>query len=237
MKLKVSYLFVVSLLLCYFFSNVTAVKAMNTGFKTTSFSTEEKINFLSNVNISFIKNEPPKESVACFDVNSEGLVAIGQETQGKKIICVYSKYGDFEYGYTFNCFGDFGVEWDNDNLNIYFVRSSAIISVSPNGVVVGAFETQNTHENNLYVNHFIHATKRTVGDEEYSIENGMGILNFFANSYSKVVVRDSVGSENVIYEMDSHPINTVLPFILTICIIFLGGAFVLWNIFKNNYRI
>ncbi len=64
MKLKVSYLFVVSLLLCYFFSNVTEVKAMNTGFKITAFSTEEKINFLSNVNISLIKKRA-SQGICC----------------------------------------------------------------------------------------------------------------------------------------------------------------------------
>lgn len=158
------------------------------------------------------------KTITCFDVNSNRLIAIGQNTSDRKTICIYSNEGVFQYGYTFNCSGDFGVEWDEENLNIYFVRSSVIVSVTPNGELLDVFEVQNTIENNSYVNHFIHATKRTIGNAEYYIRNNMGVLNLFASSYSQISVKDITGSERIIYDVGSVQFFNMIVVIAIVCV-------------------
>ena len=95
------------------------------------------------------------------------------------------------------------VEWDEETLNVYFVRSDVVISVSPNGEISDVLEVTNSIENNSYVNHFFHATERTIGDTTYIIRNDMGILSWIATSYSQIVVKDVSGTENVIYDVNS----------------------------------
>lgn len=209
------------------------VNAMHTGFKTNELSSEEKDMFISNINVLSIDEEPVKKAITCFDVNSNHLIAVGQNSSDRKTICVYSGEGDFQYGYTFNCSGDFGVEWDEENLNIFFVRSSVIVSVTPKGEVLDAFEVQNTIENNSYVNHFIHATKTEIDNYEYYIRNNMGLLNLFAPSYSQIIVKDSTGAESIIYDVSSMQLTKTIVTISLICVfVIVAVAVVIWQFIK-----
>ena len=135
--------------------NPIVTNAINTGFLTDELPEKVQNQFVENIELRLIETEPTKSSVVCFDVNENQMIAVGQKSSDRKIICVYSSDGIFQYGYTFNCSGDFGVEWDKDNLNIYFVRSDVVISVSPGGEILDVLEVTNSIENNSYVNHFI----------------------------------------------------------------------------------
>ena len=233
MKMKQGCFFLLCVFIFVIFANVMKVNAMHTGFKTNELPSEEKNIFISNINILSIDEEPVKKTITCFDINSKQLIAIGQNTSDRKTICVYSNEGAFQYGYTFNCSGDFGVEWDEENLNIYFVRSSVIVSVTPKGEVLGAFEVQNTIENNSYVNHFVHATKRTMGNDEYFIRNNMGLLNLFASSYSQIIIKDSTGAESIIYDVGSMQLTKMIVTISLICVFVLVAiAVVFWQFIK-----
>ena len=199
--------------------NFVDVKAVNTGFEVGLLSNEEKNMFITNIDIKLIEDEPEKKSIACFDVNDSNLIAIGQRTSDRKFICVYSCNGDFQYGYTFYCDGDFGVEWDKNNLNIYFVRSHILVSVSANGEILDALEVRNTIDNNSYVNHLIYATERTVDGTEYIIGNKKGLLNSLAVAYSQVTVRNVTGEERVIYDVSTkQQLNTITAIVF--CLVF-----------------
>ncbi|MBR5473491.1 MAG: hypothetical protein IKU82_05845, partial [Clostridia bacterium] len=179
---------VVGILILSLFMNIRIdALAMNTGFSTENLSEDTKDLFLKNVNLSILYEEPEKSNIECFDVNNSQLIAIGQNRKDRKTICIYSKNGIFQYGYAFNCSGSFGVEWDNENLNIFFVRSSVIASVTPEGEIIDVLLVQDTIENNSYKNHFIDATKRIVDNMEYSMVNNLGLLNFLASSHSKII--------------------------------------------------
>ena len=219
MKMKYGSLFLLVFFIFVSFTSVIKVNAVNTGFKTNQLPAEEKNMIISNINISLINEEPVKKAIICFDINSNQLVAIGQNTSDRKTICVYSKEGVFQWGYTFNCSGDFGVEWDEETLNIYLVRSGAIISVTSRGEVLDVLEVQNTIYNNSYVNHFIHATKRTIDNEEYFVRNNLGFLNLFASAYSQIIVKDSTGAESIIYDVGSMQLADIIVIIGSVCLI------------------
>ena len=161
MKIKRKIL-LISIFIFVLICNPIAVNAINTGFLTDEMPGKVQNQFIENIDLRLIKSEPEKSSVVCFDVNEKQMIAAGQKSSDSKVICVYSNNGDFQYGYMFNCSGDFGVEWDNDNLNIYFVRSDVVISVSQNGEISDVLEVTNSIENNSYVNHFFHATESSI---------------------------------------------------------------------------
>lgn len=233
MKVKRSCFFLLFVFIFVIFTSAMKVNAMHTGFKTNELSSEEKDMFISNINVLSIDEEPVKKAITCFDVNSNHLIAVGQNSSDRKTICVYSGEGDFQYGYTFNCSGDFGVEWDEENLNIFFVRSSVIVSVTPKGEVLDAFEVQNTIENNSYVNHFIHATKTEIDNYEYYIRNNMGLLNLFAPSYSQIIAKDSTGAESIIYDVSSMQLTKTIVTISLICVfVIVAVAVVIWQFIK-----
>lgn len=198
-------------------SSVIKAGAVNTGFTVDDLSKEDQDSYVSNIGIRRLTEEPAKSTFICFDVNESGLVAIGQDTPGIATVCVYSTGGFFQYGYTFNCLGHYGVEWDGENLNIYLFRSEKIVSLSPDGDTLGVFEVRNTPENNTYRNRYIHAARRTIGDAEYSIGNDLGILNFFASSYSQVVVKTRTGAETIIYDAAPRQHTNAIVATIIVC--------------------
>ena len=238
MKMKRTYLFLLSFLIFVLFTNEIKVEAVNTGFQTNHLTSEEKNTFLSNINILLIDKEPMKNTIKCFDVNNNHLIAIGQNASERKTICVYSNEGVFQYGYTFSCNGDFGIEWDGENLNIYFVRSDILVSVAPNGEVLDILAVQNTIDNNSYVNHFIRSTQRVIDATEYVMENNPRIIDWVTASYSQVIVKDSVGTETTIYDADSVQIfNIIVTFIILCGFIGVAILVIAWNFInlKRNH--
>ena len=237
MKMKLNYLFLLSVFIFVLFTNVMKVEAVNTGFQTNHLISEEKNTFISNVNILPINKEPVKNTIKCFDVNNNHLIAIGQNASERKTICVYSNEGVFQYGYTFSCNGDFGIEWDGENLNIYFVRSDVIVSVAPNGEVLDVLEVQNTIDNNSYVNHFIHSTQRVIDDKEYVIENNPRIFDWVTASYSQIVVKDNAGIETTIYDASSvQTFNIIVTFIIVFGFIAVAILVIIWNFINLKHK-
>ena len=221
--MRKSRLFVLIVFLLVLVANAIEVNAVGTGFKTTPLQTQDKNRIISNIDISLINEEPStKPSISCFDVNSDGLIAIGHlGADERKTVCVYSAEGVFQYGYTFKDSGDSMVEWDGKNLNIYFVRGSIIVSMSPTGEILDVADVMDTAENNAYLNHLLNSTRKTVGDNEYIIRNDMGMLfEIFAPSYSQIVVIDATGSESIIYDA-GH--GNIIAMILSFVVFFAGG--------------
>lgn len=213
---RIKVMIICSLILVLFTFGGINVSAMNTGFSTETLTEDQKEIFLKNVNISILDKEPQKNTIECFDVNSNQLIAIGQKTSERKTICIYSKEGIFQYGYTFNCTGSFGVEWDEENLNIYFVRSDVIVSLDSNGKILDIKEVQDTISNNTHRNDLLYSTSRIVGDDEYCVGNNMGILNLFATSYSQVIVKGVDDTESIIYDVGTTQLNTMISTIVII---------------------
>ena len=191
------------LLLALFCNENGSALKMKTGFTTDNMALEEQNRFLSNINLSLITEEPSKNAITCFDVNDNGLIAIGSKNAKNKSVLVYTTNGHFKYGYAFNCDGDFGVEWDGSNLIIYFVRSDVAASFDETGKSIDLKIIQDTIDNNSYWNHVIYSTKKTMNGSQYIIRNNMGIFNIFAISYSQLIKKDSNG-ETIIYDVSKE---------------------------------
>ncbi len=210
MKFKRVYLILSFVLLIVISTNAIEVNAMQTEFFTEELSEETKTAFVTNINILPLSSEPQKNSILCFDVNEQGMIAVGQKNSQRKEICVYTSQGKFLYGYTFNCTQSFCVEWDERNLNVYFIRSDVIISLDSDGNILDIKTVQDTIDNNSYRNSLLYSTTRTVGGTTYLIRNNMGIFNWLASSFSQIVTVDATGMESIIYDVNSMQLAKTL---------------------------
>lgn len=144
---KITLLFLMVMVLP--FLNKAAVA--ETGFSTEPLSAESQKSMLEFMAIERLDSEPESDGIICFDVNEDGLIALGFDYPGtKRLISVYSQYGEFQYGYTFNDYGTFDVEWDQHLLNIYSVRGGCVISVDQQGRVVDLLAVPRTSDNIQY---------------------------------------------------------------------------------------
>ena len=233
MNFKRIYLFLSLLLLIVFFANATEVNAMDTGFSTEEISEEKKTAFVSNINVSLLREEPEKSGILCFDVNEQGMIAVGNKDFQSKKICIYTSQGEFLYGYAFNCSQSFGVEWNGQNTNIYFVRSNVIISLDSEGNILDVKAIKASIDNNSYSNSLLYSTKRTVGNTTYLIRNDMGILNWIAFSFSQIVAVDAAGTESVIYDVNSVQLAKMIVAVSFICaFVFVAVAVIVRSFIK-----
>lgn len=106
------------------------VSAIDTGFETEEMAQDKQEEFLHNIDMVFRTTIPERRAIDCFDVNDDGLIAMGSHEWNKKTVSIYDSDGEFKCAYCFNSSGDIGVEWDGDDLIIYFVRSDVAILVS-----------------------------------------------------------------------------------------------------------
>ncbi|MBQ4283115.1 MAG: hypothetical protein IJB96_04215 [Lachnospira sp.] len=203
-------LLVVLIAVCLISGSRVECLAMDTGFTTEMLSEEDKKTFLNNIKISYLECESKKDAIECFDVNEKGLIVLGHETSNDKKICIYTSEGEFQYGCSFECTGKFGVEFDGDNVIIYFVRSDVAVEINSKGEVENVLKIQDTIENNSYWNNSVFQNKRTQVDREYVLKNDMGILNLLASSYSQLVIIDNSGNEEIIYDVNSEQLSGML---------------------------
>ena len=222
--------------LLYVYTGSTGVFAMNTGFSMQTMKTEDQNTFLSNIQLVKNEKEPKKNSIECFDVNEDGLIAIGTSVSSdssRKVVSVYDLSGDYKYGFDFNCHQSFGVEWDGNNLLIYFVRSDVAALVDEKGTILKLQEIENTTNNNSYWNHSVFSTQRTVGNYKYIIKNDMGLLNIFASSYSQLIAVDDQGNQKILYDVNNAQMaRTIIMFIAVIMIVALAVSVIVSQFLK-----
>ena len=193
--------------------------ALNTGFSTEEMSEADANHAIAVTSLSLLTEEPQLLYMTGFDVN-ETKIAIeqnGYDTQ--KTISVYSHDGQFLYGYAFESMGSYGVEWDGDNLNIYFVRGGLIISVDPTGKIIDVKDVPDTSENDAYYRNSMEATERSVDGITYTIKKERR----FAPYYYLLQATDQNGQIRILFECDP-PADSSSTFFPFIAIWMVGGA-------------
>ncbi len=229
------YIFTVLFICCLLSNSILNAFAVNTDFSTETLSEQDMEVFLDNVNISLLTEEPAKQSIVCFDVRDDRTFAVGFSGLDDDIIAVYNVKGDFEYGYNFKSTGDFGLEWDNDRINIYFVRGDIAVSVNAIGEVENTLKIQNSIENNSYWNKIL-SNKRIVDDTEYTLKNDMGILNLFASSYSQLVATNIDSEELVLYDVNSTQLVSTVAIIIFGVLLFGFSILIIVSFYKRKYK-
>lgn len=187
-----------------------AAITVDAGFSTETISEETQM----NIDVCLLTTEPDKKSIKCFDVNSQGFVALGTADGDMKNICVYNSDGDFEYGYSFCIYGDFGVEWSENSIMLYIVRGGILLEIDESGTIIRTAKIQNTKDNNSYWNNSVYSKSRTINETKYELKNDMGLLNNVASSYSQLVMTKPTGEECIVYDVNTFQLATTLWIIL-----------------------
>ena len=217
MKSKMFSVVVIPLLIMMLSSSLY-VCASDGEFATESLSTDTENLFLNNIELMIIDHEPEKRSIECFSVNNDQNIAIGFSNFDNKTICVYNRYGEFQYGYKFKTSGKFAVEWDESNIGICFARSDVRLEVTPEGDFVEIAEIRDTIENNTHWNNILYSTKQTLDDTEFVIKNRIRVFDVFSSSYSHLIAIDEYGNETTIYVADSTQTVANIAIILMVVV-------------------
>ena len=210
--------------------------AMNTGFSMEKMEHSEQENFLSSIDLRLVTEEPEISSIECFDVNDNEMVAVGSKNLSKRIVSVYAPDGKFKYGYTFECDGDFGIEWDDNNIIIYFVRSDVAALFDELGNNLEMQTIQDTMDNDSYWNYSVFSRQRTINGNKYTMRNN-GLLCFFSSSYSQLIKTDTQGNVKIIYDNSvAYTIEFIIKVIGVILFVALVVFIVVFQFFKQRKK-
>lgn len=214
---------------------VTPVFAESTGFVTEPMTEEQLNTFYENVSISLLTEEPPKRSIDVFDVNENGFVAIGCSgiRNINKTVCIYNATGEFQYGYSFVCYGAYVIEFNGDNLIIAKSRSDTIITLDSTGKILSVAKVfLDEYDNNSHWQ-FLDSRKRKVGDVEYILEKDAERLN--NTLYPRLVTINENGEKNIIYDVtSSHYLGIKVQFVLVLILFCIGAVLTVRNIVKSR---
>ena len=163
---------------------------------------ERREEILENLDVKLLDQEMIERSICCFDVNEEGLFAVGlDESRSRRRVQVYDADGNYLYGYEFLCSGSFWVEFKGENLTIFFVRGNLAATFTPEGSCVSMKEHSGSAGDALYV------TQKECGNKTYRMERDIG----FHYAFSRLTVTDADGAKKILYD------ETVIHNIRTLC--------------------
>ncbi len=177
--------------------------------------------FLSRICLYSWNDDGKARSIQCFDVSAQGDIAIGFSgaSNHTKYIGVYDKVGDFLYGYSFQCSGNYLVKWMGEKqLAIYWLRSSIRATFDQDCVCQEYSPYIDDTSINKQLNN-LRKTNRTINGERFYIDKGDGILSQFALGYSRLIHVSSDGIENIVYSATDSTHFSGLFVIAVICFI------------------
>lgn len=226
-KMKNFYIIILLILSLFIFS--MPVAAMNTNFDIEN----EKSN--SDTQVQLLTKEPARELIKCFDVNENGLIAVGMEGADYITIVVLNSDGVFQYGYKIKAPTSYAVEWGNDELNVYFSRGNDIISINKNGIVTGTSFVKYTTENDDYLRNTLKSTVKMVGEKKYQIKSGGYFDNLRDGNYTQLTVTEN-GNETVIYAVPESVLQgrQIIAWLFVILFPILGTLIIYKTIIKPN---
>ena len=209
------------------------VFAMHTGFSTKEMDASMQKTFLSNINLTRMTEEPPQNTILCFDVNEHERIAIGTKDSQNKYVSVYDERGEFQYGYRFVCNQSFGIQWDGDNFIIYFVRSDVAALFDLDGNAIELRLIEDTPENSSYWDHTVFANEKRVHQNRYLLKNNMGLFGAFSFSYSQLLKLEPSGNGTLLYDVsERQTTQTIVGLIVIALFVIFVLTVVLRQLFK-----
>ena len=203
--------------------------AIDIGFSMKDISEDDKPAVLDSLKLVNINEDVKLSNITCFDVNDDGLIAIGSDgfSDTKKII-VTDNEGDYKYGYEFCSPEKFGVNWDGDNVVITLVRSSIAVSFDQNAKCVDIQEIERTNKNDSIWNNSVFVNKRFIGNDEYVMETDF----ILSSGYSRLVRISEIGERKIIYDVVS--LVNIKSLCFFVCFIVVLVLVVLFAVFRKT---
>jgi len=196
--------------------------AMDTGFLTDDIAAEDIELIFNKIELTAIVQPDTFSGFSCFAVNEYGDYALGFDQNEIDTVLVYSADGTFRYGFTFSNSGSLGLELDQENVILYFVRSDLAVSVDQNGNCLDAKIIQNTSQNQDYWNGEVFANKRTVNDSVFTAKHWLfNNEHLHWGKYTRLVKLLPDGEEIILYDATATLLRNVRR------IMVLGGTILL----------
>lgn len=174
------------------------------------------------MNINKLNDFGCEHSIYGYDVNDKGEVALAffDGLNDFRGIAVFDKDANYLYGFTFQTYGSFVVEWHSNGINIILHRSDTIVSLDNNLSCLGVGKID-YNQKNIDLDRYLDTSDTKYNEKDKYVLHDAGLFkNGSFYSPQRLVRYCEDGSEVVIYahsgSIFSNPIFIVLVSLLII---------------------
>ena len=165
--------------------------------------------FANNIEMVLLNEETKKTSIACFDVNQDGMIALGFDSSPKKTVYIYDQTGRFQYGYEFYCSGCFAITFEDENLVVYFSRGQYVAVFDQYARCLSVTKVTNSQMTSL-----LYVSEKVTDSAHYQLERDIG---WHKRAYSRLVVIDSDGARHILFDVSFvHNTKVIVQSIVTV---------------------
>lgn len=198
---------------------IMTVGAASIGMEATDISVEEKTAILDTIDLQVIQETDVEQGIHCFDVSQNNTVALGFDSR----IYVYDADGEFQYGFSFQRDGAYGIAFHGEQLTIFFLRGNVLVTFDSTGNCVDIQKALSTEKNHVAIKELLDRTEKEVEGKRYSLER-----NFeFGDSYARLIMKDEVDTVTILYDASSiHSIGQIalIVFIVSFFLMVIRGC-------------
>lgn len=189
---------------------ILSCQAIESGIAFSEISPEEEELIKSKIMITIVAEEIEPKQIECFDINENGVIALGIDGMDYNIINIYSNEMKYQFSYKFKTNGLYQIKWEGDKLWIYLVRGDYRLLINYTGQIENIQKISYTNE---YWNDVIKSTKIEYDGAVYEIRKPSGVMGMLSFGYSKLVKTEVDGTEQILYNSVTHTLtNTFLFF-------------------------
>jgi len=193
---------------------------------TQFLASEKKAEAIERIRLQLIRDDRIKAGIQCFDVNNDGMVALAFQAYSRGWIYVYNADGEFQYGFRFITNGDFGIDFYQEHLAIYFARGNMIAIYDSMGNCIDIREEPDSKLNSYRFREILNRSHKEMNGKWYTLERDVP----FFDSYSRCVVVNDQGVKTVLYDVSvMHNIVQIARLTGLVCFF----AFVIRGIIKK----
>lgn len=206
-----------------------SAQAAMLGFVTEDVSETDKAAVLNRMDLDTVQDDSYRAGIQCFAVDQNGRYALAVGKGSNCRIYVYDQKGMFLYGYAFTSDGDYGIEFHQDNLGIYFVRGNTIAIFDDSGICTEIYQALDIVSNYSRAKEILNRTHKSMHGREYRLERDMDI----GDAYERFVVVDDQGVRTVLMDT-SNEHGAAQSFLLVVPACFF--VLVTWGVYKKRRK-
>lgn len=208
----------------YFACNIINSSANASSYKlisTSPIGKEETTNIITSIDFRKENSEKIFSSISCFAINDESI-ALGFNDGDRKYINIYDDYCNYEYSYSFDNYGSFGIDFQNDTLLVYLLRENIVISINKDITTIEVKSVEENDEYQEYLDKFVCSKVKVCNGNKYYLSTG-DLL--FSPSYTQLVKVDENNNKEILFDftkdnyINLFVIGTVV--LLFVCIVLL----------------
>lgn len=196
-------------------------------FQTEMYAPEKQTELWESFDLSPLEiPDTFHNKIVSFDISSEGYYAIALKDE--QLLILNSELTPLRM-FRFHVYGDYCIEWENNNLALFDVRGSRIYVFSIEGEQLEIRYFADTAASANETGKLLRRTSVVRGDVEHYVEkSGNPIFNFLQGYSYEQLIRREAGVEEILYDVSNVNADHYLIWVLVF------GVFLLITIFLNG---